>query len=69
MALHKHARVERDAKEAAEIADALRLVLAAAIGEENEWDAVGLEVGQCFGGVGQWSGRAEKDTVDTGGVS
>jgi len=45
VALHKHARVERDAKEAAEIADALRLVLAAAIGEENEWDAVGLEVG------------------------
>lgn len=51
MALHEHARVERDAEELAEITDALGLVLAAAIGEEDKGDAVGLEVGQGFGGV------------------
>lgn len=67
MALHEHARVERDAEELAEITDALGLVLAAAIGEEDEGDAVGLEVGQSFGGVRQGSGGAEEDAVDTGG--
>lgn len=66
MALHKHACIEGDGEEVAEIADALGLVLAAAIGEEDEGDAVSLEVGEGFGGVGKGSGGAEEDAVNTG---
>ena len=53
MALHEHARVERDFEEATKIAHAFGLVLAAAIGEEDEGDMVALEVGEGFGSVGE----------------
>lgn len=37
---------------------------AAAIGEEDEGDAFGLEVAESFGGAGECGGGAEEDAVD-----
>ena len=67
VALHEHACVERHVEEAAELVHALGFVFAAAIGEEDEGDVVGLEVGE--GGVGarEGGGGAEEDAVDAGG--
>ena len=44
MALHKHASVERDAQLAAQVSHPLRLVLTAAIGKEDEWDTLCLQI-------------------------
>jgi hypothetical protein len=42
--LHEHARVNGHVQLAAQIGHALRLVFSTAIGEEDEWDALCLEI-------------------------
>lgn len=44
MALHEHAGVDLDIQLAAQVGHALRLMLAAAIGKEDEGYALGLQI-------------------------
>lgn len=44
MTLHEHADVKRNFEALTELFHPLRLALAAAIGEEDEWDILLLEV-------------------------
>ena len=69
MALHEHVHVEGHVEVPAEIGYALRFALAPAVGEEDEGDAVGLEVAEGGCGAGERRGAAEEDAIDAGGVS
>ena len=68
MGLYEHGGVEGYFEELAELLYAFPFRLAAAIGEEDEGNVVGLEVGEGAVGAGEWFGGAEKDTVDTANV-
>jgi hypothetical protein len=48
MTLDEHARVYRNAQFVAEASDPFRFMQTAAIGEEDEGDALQLKVGECF---------------------
>ena len=63
--LHDHRGVEWDGEFGGEFGDALGLMLTAAVGEEDEWDVVLLEVGEGFRGAGNGCGGAEEDAIDT----
>jgi hypothetical protein len=47
-----------------EICHALCFALAAAIGQEDEWDALVLEIAKGFGCAGYGRGGSQQDTVD-----
>jgi len=64
MRLHKHAGRYRDIKFGRELCDAFGLVFAAAVGKEDEWDRLGLEVRESFMGAGKGVGGAEEDAID-----
>lgn len=59
VALHEEVGVEGDAEAGAELGDAVGFVLAAAVGKEDEGDAVGLEVLEGFAGAGEGLGAAD----------
>ena len=67
VALHEEARVEGDAEAVGQLRDAGGLGLAAAVGEQDEGDALRLEVLQGARGAGEGLGAAEEDTVDAKG--
>ena len=46
MALNKHGHVKRNIEPAAQVGDALRFVFPAAIGEQDERNALRLEIGK-----------------------
>jgi len=48
MALYEHAHVQRDLELLAQLLHPFRLMLPAAIGEEDEGYTLCLEIGQCF---------------------
>lgn len=48
----------------AEFLDACGFAFPAAVGEEDEGDAVGLEVGEGAGGSGEGGRAAEEDAID-----
>jgi hypothetical protein len=64
--LHEHALVHGDLQLFGDFGDALFFRLAAAIGEEDEWYALFLEVGEGLAGGGDGRGGAEKDAVNAG---
>ena len=53
MRLHEHRCIEGYLKELAELLHTLLFGLAAAIGEKDEGDAVGLEIGEGAVGAGE----------------
>ena len=67
--MHEHVDVERDVEMSAEIGYALGFRLAAAVGEEDERDAVSLEVAEGGGSSGKRGGAAEEDAIDAVRVS
>lgn len=67
MALHKHFCVQGDLEAAAEFFDARGFGFSAAVGEEDEGDAVGAEVGEGVVGAGEGGAAAEEDAVNAGG--
>ncbi len=46
--------------------DSLSLALTAAIGEEDEGNALFLEIAEGFASAGKGIGAAEEDAIDTG---
>ena len=64
MRLHEHAGRYRDVKFGREVCDAFGLVFAAAVGKEDEWYRLRLEVRESFVGTGEGVGRAEEDAID-----
>lgn len=64
MALHEHGRVERHLQLLAQLGHALRLVLAAAVGEQDERDALALEVRERLVRARERVGAAEEDAID-----
>lgn len=67
VALDEHACGEGDVELGAQVGDALVLVLAAAIGEQDEGDAVLLEVGERLVGAREGVGAADEDAIDAEG--
>lgn len=65
MALNKHGSIQRDIEPAAQVGDAVRLVFPAAICEQDEWDALRLEIGKGLVGSRQWISTSKKHPVDT----
>lgn len=65
VALDKHGRVERHIESTAQVGDALRLVFPAAIGEQDEWNAVRLEIGKRLVCSRQRIRAPKKHSVDT----
>ena len=66
MALYEHADVEGYFEMVAEFLDSLRLAFTAAIGEEDERNALFLEIAEGLAGAGKGVGAAEEDAIDTG---
>lgn len=67
MTLHEHARVYLDIQLATQISHALRLMLSAAIGKENERYPLRLKVRQGLGGSRQRIGASNEYSIDTDG--
>ena len=65
MGLYEHGGIEGHFEELAELLYAFLFRLASAIGEEDEGNAVGLEIGEGAVGTGKWFGGAEENTVNT----
>ena len=59
MALDEHVCIQWDVEAFADVVHALGFGFAAAVCEEDERDALGLEVGEGTAGVGKGGGRAE----------
>ena len=51
VALYKHRGIQLDRELLRQICDSFRLMLAATVGEENEWYTIGLEESEGFGGT------------------
>lgn len=65
MTLHEHTGVDRHVQLAAQVGHSLRLMLAAAIGKEDEGNALRLEVGESLMGARQWIRAPKQHSVDT----
>ena len=59
MALDQEACIEEDAETIAQLGDAGFFVFAAAVGQEDEGDFMGLEVGEGFTGSREGLGAAD----------
>ena len=68
MGLYEHGSIERYFEELNELLHPFLFRLAAAIGKEDERNAVGLEAGEGAVGAGEWFGGAKENTVDTANV-
>ena len=68
MGLYEHGGIEGYFEELAELLYTFLFRLAAAIGEEDEGNTVGLEVGKGAVGAGERFGGAEENAVDTANV-
>jgi len=55
---------EGDIESILQVGDAFGFGFAAAVGEEDEGDSLGLEVAEGFCGAGEGGGGAEEDSVD-----
>ena len=66
MALYEHADVEGHLEIVADFLDSLRFAFTAAICEEDERNALFLEIAEGFAGAGKGIGAAKEDTIDTG---
>lgn len=64
--MHEHADVEGDFETIADFLDSLRFGFTAAIREEDEGNAMLLEIGEGFAGARKGIGAAEEDAIDTG---
>jgi hypothetical protein len=65
VALDKHAGVQRHGQLVAQLSDAVGLVLAATVRQEDERNTLFLQEGQGFRGAGYGCGAAEEDAIDT----
>jgi hypothetical protein len=65
VALDEHGRVQRHIEPTAQVGDALRLVFPAAIGEQDEWNTLRLEIGEGLVSARQWISTPKKHSVDT----
>ena len=63
--MYEHAHIEGDFQAIAGFLDSLRFGFTAAIREENEGNAVLLEIAEGFAGTGERIGAAEEDAIDT----
>ena len=63
--MYEHADVEGHFEMATDFLDSLRLAFTAAIGEEDEGNALFLEIAKGFAGAGKGIGAAEEDAIDT----
>ena len=66
MALYEHADVQGHFEMVGDFLDSLSLALPAAIGEEDEGNALFLEIAEGFASTGKGIGAAEEDAIDTG---
>ena len=66
MALDEHAHIEGHFEVIANFLDSLRFGFTTAIGEEDEGNAMLLEIAKGFAGAGKGIGAAEEDAIDTG---
>ena len=66
MGLYEHADVEGNFEMVADLLHSLLLAFAAAIGEEDEWYALFLEIAEGFASAGKGIGAAKEDAIDTG---
>lgn len=64
VALNEHGRVERDLQLLAQLGHSFRFVFAAAIGEQDEGDALALEVREGLVGARERVGAAKEDAID-----
>jgi len=64
VALHQHAHVQTYTELLRQVVHALLLGLAAAIGEEEEGDALLLKVGERFMGAWKGIGGTDEDTIN-----
>ena len=65
MALYEHADVKGHFEAIADFLDSLRFGFTAAIREEDEGNAMLLEIAEGFAGAGKGTGAAEEDAIDT----
>ena len=66
MALYEHAYVEGHFEAIADFLNSLRFGFTTAIREEDEGNAMLLEIAKGFAGAGKGIGAAEEDAIDTG---
>jgi len=69
VALYEHIRIKWHIEAFRELSNALRLVFASTIGQEDEGYAVALQTGKCFVSVRKGLGAAQENAIYTGMMS